>query len=147
MDHIWTVACRLSITDIQRNTISLIEIVEAVSFTGKFENSHDQPVGLPFPIELVSSWSRSQRDTPEVSRARILIYSPEGVALNLEEGHEYSVDLSQYQRIRVMGGFDMLPFAGNGTYTFVVQQFNESNEQWESVATIPLELVMLPPEN
>jgi hypothetical protein len=141
VEHIWSVLCRLSIVDQQRNNVSLIEIMERLLFRGEeVEIPEDQVAGLPYPVELVSLWSRSDPDTPEVSRARVLVYSPEGQSLNTE-GHEYSVDLTQYQRFRAMGRFDVLPFVGNGFYRFVVQKFDEDSHSWVDVASIPLEIV------
>jgi hypothetical protein len=141
VEHIWSVVCRLSIVDQQRNNVSLIEIMERLQFRGEeVEIPEDQVAGLPYPVELVTLWSRSELNTPEVSRARVLVVSPEGKSLN-EEGQEYPVDLTQYQRFRAMGRFDVLPFVGNGLYRFVVQKFDEDNDSWVNVASIPLEIV------
>jgi hypothetical protein len=141
VEHIWSVLCRLSIVDLERNNVSLIEIMERLLFRGEVvEIPEDQIAGLPYPVELVTLWSRSEPNTSEVSRARVLIFSPEGKSLN-EAGQEYPVDLTQYQRFRAMGRFDVLPFVGNGFYRFVVQKFDEDNDRWIDVASIPLEIV------
>lgn len=139
MEHIWSVLCRLSIVDQQRNNVSLIDVMEQLSFVGEVEEE-EHPLALPFPIELVTLWSRTDLKTPEVSQARVLILSPKGEFLD-PKGAEYDIDLTEYQRFRAMGKFGTLPYVGDGIYRFVVQNFDEKSEQWRDVASIPLEIV------
>ena len=140
MEHIWSVLCRLSIVDQKRNNVSLIEVMEQLSFVGETEVESEHTPALTFPVELVTLWSRSDLKTPEASRARVLMLSPEGEFLN-PEGVEYEVDLTEFQRFRAMGKFEALPYVGDGIYRFVVQSLDAEREQWRDVASIPLEIV------
>jgi hypothetical protein len=142
VDHVWSVLCRLSIIDGQRNNVSLIEVMERLSFKGDFEIEQNKIYGVPFPVELVTLWSRSDPDIPEASQARVLMISPKGQVLNEENGHTYSIDLTEYQRFRAIGRFEGLPFVGNGVYKFLIQSFDEEHEQWINETSIPLEIVM-----
>jgi hypothetical protein len=129
--------------DSRRNNVSLIETLERISFPGPpVELPEEQVAGLPFPVELVSFWTRSNLDVPETGHARIQILSPEGIALIPDEAPKYVVNLEQHQRFRLMAQITVLPFVGNGIYRFVVQYFDEKADQWQTVASVPLEIVM-----
>jgi hypothetical protein len=140
VEHIWSVLCRLSIVDQQRNNVSLIEAVDSVSFKGELEVRDQQPVVFPFPVELVTLWLRSDPDVPETGQARASFISPEGQLLN-PGTDEYTVRLEQFQRFRAMVKFEALPFTSNGTYWFKVQKLDKENEQWIDVSSVPLEIV------
>jgi hypothetical protein len=136
------VLCRLSIVDRQRNNVSLIEVLEQITFEGKDDPGAGM-LGLAFPLEIVSFWQRSAPDEGELFRVRLLIVSPAGEPLNMDDDQlQYDVDLTQYQRFRMIATIPGLPFVGNGLYRFIVQIYDESSEQWEDVASLPLEVVM-----
>jgi len=146
VEHVWTVLCRFSVVDQQRNNISLIEIIEQLSAVGKVE-SDAEIQGLPFPVELVSLWTRTDLAIPEEGRARVRILSPEQEVLNQDESHEYPIDLTQFHRFRAMGKFDVLPYVGNGVYYFIVEYWNEQDDSWLKVASVPLYITLQSPQD
>jgi hypothetical protein len=141
MEHIWSVLCRLSVIDTRRNNVSLIEVLERLGFSGlEIEVDEQQTIALPYSVELVSMWTRSDLDVPEVAKMRISIKSPSGDILNPEQ-QDFAVNLDQHTRARIMVQFPGLPFVGNGVYRFVVQGLDEYTEDWREFASVPLELV------
>jgi hypothetical protein len=144
VEHIWSVICRLSITDRERGTVSLIDVTDRIDIEGEVVFD-DEPVGsLPVPVEIISLWRRSNPDQPEYARARVLILSPENEPLN-DAGYEYKVDLTQHSKFRSVGRLQTLPFTSSGIYRFAIQLFDEESNQWKDIAAIPLELVVESP--
>lgn len=133
MKHIWSVLCSLSIRDAERNNFSLIEIPEQIIFAAP---ETDEVKGLPVQFDMVSAWWRTDVNQPEQRSGKIILASPENVFL-LET--TFDVNLSEFKRARSITRFPGLPFTVNGIYTFVVQMEEES--EWDTVATIPLELI------
>jgi hypothetical protein len=140
VEHIWSVLCKLSLTDQKRNNISLIEVLESVTFTiPSFPDDKSAAIGIPLGAELVSFWERTDPDIPETSAARVLILGPNEEILN-DAGFEYVVNLKEVRRMRIMGEYQAFPYVGDGTYRIVVQQQQE--EAWVQVASIPLEIAL-----
>ncbi len=140
MRHIWSVLCQLTVVDARRNTVSLIETIERLTFSAmEIAPGEDRTLVFPLPIELASLWIRSDLDMPEENIIRVQIAAPSGEILNIEQ--EFTVDLNEFQRYRALFTFNFLPYVGNGFYHFVVQWLDD-DEEWQDAASIPLEVVM-----
>lgn len=146
MNHIWTVVCERSITDIESNNISLIHVIEQIKFR---EVPADKvPPGEPTRIgasrfEVVSLWGRGNPNEPETADAKIIFCSPTGQEL---AQNKMNIDLTEYKRIRTRWMFfGLLPYSGDGEYTFVVQQ--EVDGEWRTEAEVPLEISKMSPED
>ena len=137
MEHVWTVVCQLRIDDKQSNNISLINVLEQVTFI-----SEEGPKGIPIPINVVTMWRRSQLDQPEQATARLSLIAPNEESLFVQE---HNLDLTEYQRLRNTGHFDGLPFSGTGTYRFVMEL--QENGEWHKVASVPVEVIEKTPQD
>lgn len=147
MKHIWSVLCRQSIIDSRGNNISLIEVAEKISFKGPPEFPSGEKIALPLSMELVTLWTRNDPEVPETGRARLLIFSPSSELLN-EGGFEYEVNLQgDYLRSRSMAQLEALPFVESGIYWYIVENYDEQNQEWREEASVPLELVLDDSEN
>ena len=139
MDHVWTVLCRQVITDVSSNNVSLINVVERIVFQAVGDGN-----AIPYPVELVTMWTRSQPDEPEVSEAQVSLLSPSDASLI--DSINYDVDLSEHLRLRVNGQFQAIPFTESGIYKFLVER-READGMWQLVASIPLEIIRELQEN
>ena len=137
MDHIWTVICEKSITDSRSNNISLINIMEQIRVAPK-----EDIRGILLELEVVSLWCRSDADQPETGHTRTILCSPIGD--ELAQSELITIDLTKYQRIRASWKFIGLPYSDDGRYHFVVQR--QIDDQWQTVATVPLEIIRDLPE-
>lgn len=132
MKHIWSVLCETAILSKYSNNVSLIEIVEEITFSVEGEVQ-----GLPLKLSLVSCWHRTSLDQPEDAKERIVLLSPNGEELITGE---IAVDLKEHQRSRNFFNLVGIPFAGSGTYDFVVQFQDSTVTEWQVAAVIPLEI-------
>ena len=137
MEHIWTVVCEKSITDSRSNNISLINVIEQIRFAPQ-EGVQTVPIT---GLEVISMWCRSDSNTPETGNSRTTLLSPSGDELGQDKT---IIDLTKYQRIRRTWMFVGFPFTGAGRYHFVAQR--QIDDQWETVATVPLEIILGVPE-
>ena len=142
MKHIWSIFCRTMIEDKTTNNPSLIEVTERIGF--KAELPDERPVALPFPYPLfvVSNWWRDSEDDKSKYPSRVRFISPDQVELRKIE---YEVNLEESGRMRTFGQIAELPFTVNGIYEFEVAYKN--NEDWEVVASIPLEIFHEQPDD
>jgi hypothetical protein len=136
MEHVWSVICTVSITDNERNNISLIETLERIVF-GTVEDA-DVPA-IPVGLEVISLWWREEEHSQEERLSRLQFISPSG---NLLLEHETPVDLTKFRRIRSKSLFQGLPFENSGIYRFVIQFLD--GENWRTVASLPLEIIRNP---
>ena len=135
MQRIWSVICSKSIIDKDTNVISLIESLERVLFSTQEDV---KVLGLSFHV--VSFWVRSRPDEPERALSRVVVQSPEGELL-LDDTPELEINLVDHQRFRTVMRFQVLPYAGNGIYQFIIQSRASEADEWKDEAAVPLEIV------
>ena len=130
--HIWSVLCSRSVIDTTSNNISLLEVVEKITFVG--------PGGIgfaPTQLELVSLWSRSDFAAPERGRGRVTVMSQAGVTLH--PSTVFDIDLNTYLRVRSRLQIGGLPVIADARfYEFRIELEREG--VWGEVGSIPLEL-------
>jgi hypothetical protein len=145
VEHSWSVLCRHFIRSADTNNFSLVEVIEALTFTPEDPISENEVEGIPLEATIVSLWWRSVHDQPENARTRTLLISPDGELL--DEMQEIELDLTDVPRIRSILQLRGMPYAGSGTYKFVVQLAEEESDSgWRDVATLPLPVTFSPNE-
>jgi len=140
--HIWSVLCTLVITDQTRNNVSLIEVVEQLRVRPHSEKEIKDEVNkgaISASMNLVTLWYRSKHDEAEAGLSRLSFLSPDGQALFGPSTQE--IDLTSYQRVRSTVGIQGIPFTVNGDYRFLVEMHDKETDQWEQVASVPLEII------
>lgn len=131
VDHVWSVLCGQAIVDERSNNVSLINVLETVTFVGPAPPA-DGDVRLPFEAELVSVWTRSDPDIAAYGQAKLLIQTPSG---KQREGPLVEIDLSDQLVFKTIGVV-ALPFSELGLYYFIVQL--QHKDEWVQVSKIPL---------
>lgn len=140
MDHVWTVLCSLTVTDAERNNVTLVEVIEQVTYQS-IATQKDVAEIVPIVCDLVSMWIRSEINTPEVQRGRTVLVGPSNEIIQQEE---YEINLQSIQRLRLTTKIQGLPFVGNGSYHFLVEEFQSHTDSWLRVAKVPLYVSRLP---
>lgn len=138
IEHIWTVLCSRSLIDHRTNNISLIDIIEELQIVGP---PLPQPGGqfvIPINFEVVTLWGRGQNNLPIRGYGRLLFIDP---ASNTLRSLDYEIDLSVFQRVRTCLGIIGLSVQNQGRYILRVQMRENGNEEWQTVANIPLNIL------
>jgi hypothetical protein len=141
IQHIWTVPCRVTITDQDTNNVSMIEVLEELVLAPLAAR---QDLGRPrFPaiFDVVTLWAREIPEQPETGLGRVLLLSPQGETL-IEQGVE--VDLRQVRRLRSLGRIMGFPMRGAGVYHFRIDSRSNEAAAWQEVGRIPLEVSIEP---
>jgi hypothetical protein len=143
-EHVWSVLCTSASIDRETSIVSLLLIVEKLTFTEQMEEQAlniSNPI-LPIDMEIMSWWVRSDYATSESGIARIGLVAPDG-----EQLHKVPVRISlegttgSRTKVRIVS----MPFKGFGLYWWVVEMLRPDSEEWDRVARIPIEVAQGPP--
>jgi hypothetical protein len=141
MIHIWTIPCRLFLTDRETNNATLVEVLEEVGIP-ESPTLFDPARGvLPAMFDVVTLWGRDHEDKPEQGLGRLSLMSPSGEAAFQ---HEYDVDLRPHVRTRIVAKVFGFPAQTAGRYHFRIERRANISEQWEEVARVPLSVKKAP---
>jgi hypothetical protein len=151
MKHLWSLICQNVITSQETNSVTLVEVIEELKFSPNenpgaremIENAlREGNFALPVNFSLVTTWLRSNPESPESAQVRVDIKAPNGDILT-QQG--YSVDFSEHARLRARTVVPILPFKGDGTYQFVV--YHKVGNEWQEDVSIPLAVSESPSAN
>jgi hypothetical protein len=95
------------------------------------------PLFVPFGMDLVSLWERSERDKEETATFRCRLTAPHGVVLG--DAIE-TIDLSAGPTFRSIIRIESFLLAGEGIFHFTVSLKN--GKRWVRVARHPLEIAI-----
>lgn len=137
--HIWTVPCRVTITDQESNNVSLIEVLEEIVIAPTAARSDSARLRLPLLFDVVTLWARERSGEPEVGIGRMQLLSPQGRIL-IEQSTE--IDLREKRRLRTFGRIIGFPAEGSGTYHFRVDYRTTEGEEWQLAGIIPLDVMI-----
>jgi hypothetical protein len=140
IDHIWTVACSRAVIDRDSNNASLQNVIEQITI-------RDEPAPgkvCSIALQVATLWARADFEVQARGHARLTFLSPSSDVLI--GPLETEIDLVGYRRHRTRAGFEGLPLHEAGRYVFLVELRTEGQEEWRQVATIPLEVNFVPPE-
>ena len=136
--HVWSVLCRSSAVDKDTNSLSLFDVAEELTL---LEPIREKGIA-PFPLQLVTLWSRRNPAEPARAVARIRLVLPIGEQSGAPS--EYQVDLTTFKRLRHRFTTAMFPIVEAGVHEFVIEM-QDPNREWVEVARIPMELTVKVP--
>jgi hypothetical protein len=140
IDHVWTVVCSRAVIDETSKNISIQNVIER--FTVEGDPKPDSFIAIPF--DVITLWARSDFASPARGRGRTVLLSPAGIQLG---SHEFDLDMSgNYRRYRARLHFNGLPANQAGRYVFRVDLLKEGENEWRTVATIPVEVIFEQPD-
>jgi hypothetical protein len=147
MIHIWSVLCRRGSIDQVSNTLTLVEVIEAVAIRFLAGAAPPDPVGdkaVSTDMQLVSLWSK---DASDKQRFRVLLKTPRDPQPTNHP--EISVDFEKGTKARTFLAIGGITWRGPGQYAFLVQV--PKGRDWKTVTEIPLEVQLTeeggPPPN
>lgn len=141
----WSMFCSRSIIEQGTNSISLIGHIEqvalgaAVALEGRTledELAEHDVVPLPMTFELVTYWSRSDRDVGEQCEARLKFFAPNGKAV-AEGAVDVKLTGETINRRSILK-LTTLPFAGFGAYRMAVFGREKGAKRWRKYTDVPL---------
>lgn len=141
MKHIWTVICRNVLEDKNTGNLSLVDILDRISFSADLPEEGPYTIPIHQPYYVVTSWLKPDRVSASDFFTRIRFLSPDGAVL---VNHEEKLEFEHSSKLRVSGQVGSLPFIVNGMYEFEVAYLD--NDEWEVVARIPVEIYHEQPE-
>jgi hypothetical protein len=135
-EHIWSVLCLRGLLDQHTNQVSLIDTIEG------FRLSEPGPgnVAMPLPLTIVSLWLRSDPGTAETVNIRTVLIAPDGS--EIVPKNVLRADLEK-ARLRTFQKLEAFPHRGPGQYRFAVECRDDKSDDWQRVASIPVEIDVL----
>jgi hypothetical protein len=143
--HVWTVACRFSMTDAESNNVSLIGVLEEITIPAAPPTAPPAAPDarlVPATIDVVTLWSRDEEERQEEGFGRMSLVAPSGHTVL---DFSYPVNLRESRRFRSVGRILGLPAPEAGRYSFRVERRRSEEDAWEPVASIPLWVSILQP--
>jgi hypothetical protein len=134
IQHLWTLACRVSLVDQESNNVSLIQVLEELTIPTVAPQVFGPGMVLAM-FDVVTLWGRENEEQGTQGRGRISIISPTGDELLAQE---YEVDLREVRRARSVSRMLGFPAQGSGQYGFRIERRVAADGQWERVAVVPL---------
>lgn len=137
--HVWSVLCSKGVVDEQSNQISLLDVLEHVSFeVASLPKQEGDNIRLVhFPCQLISLWTRSDHDVPELAECRLYLLKWDG---SESKRVPMEVDLRKSPRFRSTFRMEGVPL-GTGLLWFVVECRSSADDTWIEAARVPLEVV------
>ena len=132
--NIWSVLCTKSITDVQSQNVTLVEVPEELYI---LFDENEKALNVLINSELVTYWERENENIPGNGAFRVRLKFPEGSPEpELKNEDVAYVDLTDNLRARVVMRVQTIPVFGPGIYRFFVEV--QSDDDWQEVASIPL---------
>jgi len=136
-EHVWSVLCSRSVIDKETHQASLFDVVESLTVTLREPLPAKTKAVIPFRMNLVSFWTRSEGGKQEKTTCRVKIIAPNGEILS---DTETTIDLSVHSRFRSTLTLEAFPLSGPGIFRFTV--LLKDGTRWREVARIPVEIVL-----
>jgi hypothetical protein len=132
----WAVTCQRALID-QKGALSLVQVIEGLGIPPPpTDVSVPEGALIPFPIAIVTYWSRPDRTKPDRGDVRIRSLAPDGKEFNRIE---FAVDLEKFTESRSITELPGIQYHGPGTYVSVVEV--KDAERWRRVGTTEFNLV------
>lgn len=122
--------CSKVIRDAEKNTISIIEIVENITFDSGIT---DKQFITPIDLDLFTQWARENPEIPVESTFRINYLLPDG---EISELKQIPINLSKYFFYRATLHLKNLKINGPGLYHFLIE-IKTTNSEWQELQRIP----------
>ncbi len=136
MKHVWSVICRHHIVDEESKNVSLIDIIDRLSFEGELPENRPFEVPLPTVYYFVSTWMSEKGDVQDKYDVMVKIIDPTGANIG---NFTTELEMKPPDGSRTIGAMDTILYTVDGTYWL---KLHLSDEQVSSpIAHIPIEIV------
>jgi len=137
--HVWSVLCERAIVDRDSESLSLIDVVDAVDYEANIPSG--DLVTVPAGLTLVSLWIRSAAAVPEKQETRYWLKSAGGDQLMIAPPQ--LIPLEGSVRTHVAFEVPFLQIGPAGRYELVVEHRDVSQGSpgpWVQVANVPVDI-------
>ena len=100
MIHIWTVICRNVLEDKNTGNLSLVDILERITFSADLPAERPYTMPIQRPLYIVSSWLNQEETSTADFYTRIRFVSPDGIELVNEK---VKLEFENSPKLRVSG--------------------------------------------
>lgn len=142
MKHVWSVFCRHVVDDKRTGNPSLIDITDRIGFRGNLPDERPIKLPIPFSFFIVSKWWRDTKSDLKKYAARVKWLSPDGDELR---SFDHQLVFGEHAKLHTFGEIRELHYSKNGTYQLEVEY--QDNDEWITVAVMPLDVVHELPES
>jgi hypothetical protein len=139
INHVWSALCSKSVIDVDTNTISMFDMIEALT-VGIADNAparkDGEQITIPINYEAVSYWIRQSDKETEYATLELEILDPKGKVLHkMQNKMEFKQGLKRLRsRVKMFG----LNVTHEGIYKFIIKITQE--DKTDIVAELPVDV-------
>jgi hypothetical protein len=138
--HLWSIVAQRAIVDQQNNTVSLLDVVEELTFTvnGKQVRPPEGTAMLmPFHHEIVSQWTKEEGEEQNFV-LQVDFVDPSGKQLgNIKSSNSFPPN---FKRTRTIIKVDQIPVTTDGKYYFKISIDDPTESNKKLITQIPIEI-------
>ncbi|MCY4071750.1 MAG: hypothetical protein OXG60_10655 [Chloroflexi bacterium] len=136
MKHVWSVICRHHIVDEESKNVSLIDIVDRLSFEGELPEKRPFELPLPNVYYFISTWMSEKGDVQDKYDVMVKIIDPTGVEIG---NFRNELVMEPPDGSRTIGAMETFLYTVDGTYWLELHLTKENDTT--PVAHIPIEIL------
>lgn len=143
LKHVWTIIAERAIVDQQKSTVSLMDVLEEITFTadkGQTPPAEGSVMLLPFHHEVVSQWVKAEGEEQSFI-LHLAFVDPHGKQLG--EIKNTTVFPPGSKNARTILRMDQIPVTIAGSYYFNVSISDPEESKKTLVAQIPIQIKLL----
>jgi len=138
MKHLWSIICGRAIINNETKTISLIDVLEELTFYNMTESSEGKTkVAFPCDFEVVSYWVRDDANREKYVDFSLEIIDPNNEKIG-ESNNKMSFPQDSQKRMRTIIKSRAFVFTVDGIYLFKIKM-NEGST-YRTVAEFPIDV-------
>lgn len=135
MEHLWTIACQQAIINNETKTISLIDVLESITFKPAAGLINGKTL-FPFKFEIVSYWIR-ENDSEKAVEYLLEAIDPDGRKI-IEKNYKMDFPVPGKNKMRSIIKSNAFIFTTEGQYLFQIKMKKDGGHK--TVAKIPVEI-------
>jgi len=139
IQHVWSILCQSASIDVQTNNVSLFNVMENIVVPS--QPSPEKPLVLS--CEIISLWAREKIDEPANGQLQVNFVNPDG---RDSQSIILDIDLTKSPLHRTRLTIGALPITTTGRFEFRIDYRLMGEENWLTVARLPLFLSSQQPE-
>ncbi len=145
IQNIFSVLCESSIIDKDTNNITINNVLEqikiAVSLDDRQLSQKDFPINTPIKYEFISLWKNNKPNPKQTFDIELVVLDPnDKIIQTIPQKFKFEIGITRHRSIFKISGFVATI---NGTYTFLIRIKTETENIFQKVAKVPLEVEII----
>jgi hypothetical protein len=148
IEHVWSIICHQSTTDSESNNVSLINLIENVTFTvptnviEEVRTSKAKGIIFPLDYEIISRFRRNDDVDIKHFYSRLRMMNPEGNEVTAT-GENEMIFSQGVKNVRMRAKFNDIAVQNSGVYRVLIETRLSTEAKFETVGSIPLEINLI----